>query len=116
MEAKKEITTIDAYIQEFPMEVQERLNQVRTLIKELAPDATEKMSYAMPTFFLKKNLVHFAAFKNHIGLYPLPETMAAFDEELKNYKKGKGSVQFPFNEPLPLELIERMVRSRLKEL
>jgi uncharacterized protein YdhG (YjbR/CyaY superfamily) len=107
--------TIDAYIAMFPEAIQERLQAVRVKIKECAPEATEAISYQMPTFRLNGNLVHFAAFKNHIGFYPTPTGTEAFKEELSVYKNGKGSVQLPLDQPLPLELIGRIVAFRVEE-
>jgi uncharacterized protein YdhG (YjbR/CyaY superfamily) len=88
---------------------------MRATIKAAAPDATEKISYQMPTFALKGNLVHFAAYKNHIGFYPAPRGIEAFKDELSKYKGAKGSVQFPIGEPLPLDLITRIVKFRVAE-
>ena len=106
---------IDAYIAGFPEETQKRLQQIRTVIKQAAPDAEETIKYALPTFVLHGNLVHFGAFKNHIGFYPVPSGIEAFKKELAAYKQAKGSVQFPFNQPLPLELISKIVAFRVKE-
>jgi len=112
----QEYTTIDEYIKTFPENVQKILEKVRQTIKKAAPDAAEAISYRMPTFKLKgKNLVHFAAFKNHIGFYPIPSGIEAFKEELSVYKQGKGSVQFPLDQPIPYELISRIVEFRVKE-
>ena len=110
------IKDIDQYIANFPPDVQERLQLIRSIIKIAAPQATEKISYGMPTFALQKNLVHFAAFKNHIGFYALPSTNVAFESELKKYKTGKGSIQFPLNEKVPVALIEALVKFRVREL
>ncbi|MBD2754468.1 iron chaperone [Spirosoma validum] len=107
--------TIDEYIAEFPEDVQERLQQIRATIKRAAPDAEETIKYAMPTFTLKGNLVYFAAFKNHIGFYATPKGNEAFQKELSAYKQGKGSIQFPLNKPMPLDLIARMVKYRVEE-
>ncbi|MBX7240701.1 MAG: DUF1801 domain-containing protein [Bacteroidia bacterium] len=107
--------TIDEYILSFPPEIQNRLTEVRKTIQEAAPEATEAIKYAIPTFVLNGNLVHFAAFKNHIGFYPVPSGLSAFQEELSLYKQGKGSVQFPLNQPLPLDLITRIVQFRVAE-
>lgn len=112
---KESFHTIDEYISQFPMDIQEKLQQLRTVIKEEAPQAAEKISYQMPTFYLNGNLVHFAAFKNHIGFYPAPSGIAAFAEQLSQYKSAKGSVQFPLDEPLPLELVREIVRYRVQE-
>ncbi len=107
--------TIDEYIAGFPKDVQEKLEQVRQTIREAAPDAQEKISYQMPTFTLKGNLVYFAAFKNHIGFYPIPSGIEEFKEELSLYEQGKGSVQFPLDKPIPFDLISRIVKFRVKE-
>ncbi len=107
--------TIDAYIAGFPEEVQAILQQIRRTIHETAPEATEAISYGMPTFKLNGNLVHFGAFKSHIGFYPVPSGMAAFQDDLAAYKQGKGSVQFPLNKPMPLDLIRRIVEFRVQE-
>ncbi len=108
--------TVDAYIASFPPEIQTLLEQVRQTIQQAAPEATEAIKYAMPTFVLNgKNLVHFAAFKNHIGFYATPSGHEEFKEALSRYKSGKGSVQFPIEEPMPLELIQQMVAFRRKE-
>ncbi|MEN6313483.1 MAG: DUF1801 domain-containing protein [Clostridiaceae bacterium] len=112
---KKGFTSIDEYIKDFPPETQKKLEQIRTIIKEAAPDAKEKISYQMPAFTLNGNLVYFAAFKNHIGFYPTPSGIEAFKDELKAYKNAKGSVQFPLDKPLPVELISRIVKYRVEE-
>jgi uncharacterized protein YdhG (YjbR/CyaY superfamily) len=106
---------IDAYIAQFPEETQALLKQIRETIHAAAPDATEAISYQMPTFKLHGNLVHFAAYKNHIGFYPVPSGIEAFKDDLSVYKQGKGSVQFPLDEPLPLDLITRIVKFRAEE-
>ncbi|WP_341281191.1 DUF1801 domain-containing protein [Paenibacillus sp. FSL H8-0537] len=107
--------TIDEYIAGHPQEIQALLQEMRKVIKEAAPEATEKISYQMPTFALHGNLVHFAAYKNHIGFYPAPRGIEAFKEELSVYKGAKGSVQFPLDKPLPYELIGRIVAFRVAE-
>ena len=109
------IDSIDAYIAQFPDDVQEKLKTLRKIIGEAAPGAEEKISYRMPTFVLHGNLVHFAAFKSHIGLYPAPSGVEAFNPELSAYRSGKGSIQFPMDEPLPDELIGRIVKFRVAE-
>jgi len=96
------------------VEIQEKLQKIRETIRNAAPDAQEKISYQMPTFFQEGNLVHFAAFKNHIGFYPTPVGIEEFNEELSVYKGGKGSVQFPLDQPIPYDLISRIVAFRLK--
>ncbi|MDB5053640.1 MAG: hypothetical protein JWM44_1690 [Bacilli bacterium] len=105
--------SIDEYISKFPPEVQKILKTLRKVIQESAPDSEEKISYQMPTFVLHGNLVFFAAYKNHIGLYSIPSGIDAFKHELSEYKQGKGSVQFPIEKPLPYELISRMVKFRV---
>lgn len=109
--------SIDEYIAEFPDETRELLGEMRTLIRSVAPDATETISYAIPTFDLYgKHLVHFAGFKKHIGFYPVPSGIEAFKDELAPYKSGKGSAQFPLAEPLPADLIRRIVEFRVREI
>ncbi|MBC8060796.1 MAG: DUF1801 domain-containing protein [Clostridiaceae bacterium] len=107
--------SIDEYILGFPPEIQETLNKLRKVIKESAPDAEEKISYQMPTFAFHGNLVHFAAYKNHIGFYPAPSGIDEFKKELSEYKGAKGSVQFPIEKPLPYELITKIVNFRVAE-
>lgn len=108
--------TIDEYIAEFPPATQERLQEVRALVRAAAPEATETISYAIPTFDLNgRHLVHFAGYAKHIGLYPTPGASEEFREELKPYKQGKGSVQFPLSRPMPRDLIRRMVEFRVAE-
>lgn len=107
--------TIDQYIATFPEEIQIILAQLRATIKAAAPEAAEKISYQMPTFTLKGNLVHFAAHKNHIGFYPTPSGISAFQNELSIYESSKGAVRFPIDQPLPLELIKRIVEFRVEE-
>ena len=112
---RRHFETIDEYISTFPEDVQSILNQLRQAVKETAPEAEETINYQMPTFTLNGNLVHFAAFKNHIGFYPTPSGIEAFKRELAPYKMAKGSVQFPIDRPLPLPLIRRIVAFRVKE-
>ena len=107
--------TIDEYISGFPDDIQTLLQQIRVTIREAAPEAEEAIKYAMPTFVLNGNLVHFAAFKNHIGFYPVPSGIEAFKKELSVYKGAKGSVQFPLDQPMPLELITKIVKFRVSE-
>lgn len=106
---------INEYIASFPENVQKLLEQIRSIIQKAAPEATEAISYAMPTFKLNGILVHFAAFQNHIGFYALPSGNEAFQKELSAYKTGKGSIQFPLNEPLPEALITKIVKFRIQE-
>ena len=116
MESEKAgFRSIDAYIATFPKEIQGILEALRATIRASAPDAEEKLSYRMPTFALKGNLVHFAAFKNHIGFYPTSSGIAAFGQELSKYAGAKGSVRFPLDQPLPMDLIGRIVRFRVVE-
>ncbi len=117
MSGRSTATSIDEYIAEFPPEVQKVLQEVRAVIKAAAPEATETISYAIPTFDLKKrHLIHFAGYKSHIGLYPTPSGTERFEEELKSYKQGRGSVQFPLSQPVPFDLIRRIVEFRLQEV
>lgn len=107
---------VDRYISRFPEEVQQQLQKVRTIIKKMAPKATEQMAYGMPGYKTNgKPLVYFAGYKNHIGFYATPSGHEAFQKELSNYKQGKGSVQFPLVQPIPFELIEKIVRFRVEE-
>jgi uncharacterized protein YdhG (YjbR/CyaY superfamily) len=106
---------IDEYIAGFPPNVQEILEKIRMTIRKAAPDAEETIKYQMPTFTLKGNLVHFAAFKKHIGFYPVPTGIEKFKKELAAYEQGKGSVQFPLDQPIPYGLISRIVKFRVKE-
>lgn len=107
--------TIDEYIAGFPADIQVILQKIRKTIKDAAPDAQEAISYQMPTFKFHGNLVHFAAFKNHIGFYPVPSGIEKFKAELSVYKQGKGSVQFPLDQPIPYDLISRVVKYRVEE-
>jgi uncharacterized protein YdhG (YjbR/CyaY superfamily) len=108
--------TIDDYIAGFPPETQQVLQEVRSIVRAAAPGATETISYAMPTFDLNgRHLVHFAGYPKHIGFYPIPTGIEAFKEELKPYKQGRGSVQFPLGQPLPRDLIRRIVEFRAAE-
>lgn len=109
------VRTIDEYIASFPIHTQKLLQKIRATIKKAAPQAEETINYAMPTFKLNGNLVHFAGYKNHIGFYPAPSAITAFKDELSEYKNAKGSVQFPIDQPLPLGLITKMVTFRVKE-
>ena len=106
--------SIDEYIGSFPETVQASLQKLRETILKAAPNATEKISYQIPTFALQRNLVHFAAYKHHIGFYPGAAAIVEFKKELLRYKGAKGSVQFPIDAPLPLPLISRIVKYRVK--
>lgn len=113
---KTPFTTVDQYIQEFETEVRERLITIRELILETAPEAVESISYGMPAYKVNgKPLVYFAGYKSHIGFYATPTGHKAFEKELSKFKQGKGSVQFPLNEPLPMKLIKEIVLFRLSE-
>jgi uncharacterized protein YdhG (YjbR/CyaY superfamily) len=113
---KKQFLTIDEYIKKFPKNVQVTLSRIRQIIRETAPEAAETINYQMPTFKLGgKNLVHFAAFKNHIGFYPTPSGTEKFKKEISIFKSGKGSIQFPLAEEIPFGLIQKIVKFRVKE-
>lgn len=106
---------IDEYIKQAPAQTQSLLNELRDLIRKTAPDAEETLSYAMPTYKLHGNLVHFAAYEKHIGFYPTPSAILYFADALKTYRTSKGAIQFPLNEKLPKKLIESIVRFRIEE-
>ena len=106
---------IDEYIASFPKDIQVILEKLRTTIRKAAPDAAEIISYQIPTFTLKGNLVHFAAYKKHIGFYPTPTGIEVFKKELSAYEGAKGSVRFPLDKPIPFNLISKIVRFRVKE-
>ncbi len=106
---------IDDYIATFPQEVQATLEKLRQTIRKAAPDAAEKISYQMPTFYLNGNLVHFAAFKKHIGFYPAPSGIVAFQDALMEYKTSKGAIQFPIDTAIPHTLVKKIVQFRVKE-
>jgi uncharacterized protein YdhG (YjbR/CyaY superfamily) len=112
---KQNFTTIDEYIAQFPTEIQLLLTKIRAVIQKEAPDAIEKISYQMPTYYYHGNLVHFAAYEKHIGFYPAPSGIAAFQDQLSGYKFAKGSVQFPLSKPMPFDLIAEIVRFRINE-
>jgi uncharacterized protein YdhG (YjbR/CyaY superfamily) len=107
--------TIDEYIACFPPDVQNTLIEIKNLIKKEAPDAAEKISYGMPTFYLNGNLVHFAAFKDHYGFFPTPTGIDEFEKELAPYRTGKGTLRFALDEPLPWNIIKKVIRFRIKE-
>jgi uncharacterized protein YdhG (YjbR/CyaY superfamily) len=106
---------VDQYIAGFPEAVQVLLEKMRATIRRAAPAAEETVGYGIPTFKLNGNLVHFAGYKNHIGFYPAPSAIKAFEKELSRYEGAKGSVQFPLNKPLPLPLVTKIVKFRVKE-
>ncbi|MEJ5184471.1 MAG: DUF1801 domain-containing protein [Rectinemataceae bacterium] len=114
-EHKPMLPEIETYFSSFPDEVRQRLHTIRNLAFELVPDATEAIKYRMPTIIWHGNFLHYAAYERHIGLYPLPGVLEALKDELKAYKTGKGSIQFPHDRPLPLELIRRIMLLRLEE-
>ena len=109
------VDNIDQYIAQFDDTLQGLLMTMRTVISKVAPEAEESINYGMPTFKLNGNLVHFAGYKNHIGFYPTPSAISAFATEISQYKWAKGSVQLPLDQPLPLDLIRRMVEFRVQE-
>ncbi|MFN7943998.1 MAG: DUF1801 domain-containing protein [Blastocatellia bacterium] len=116
MKSKQNVPlSIDEYIAGFPPHIRSILEKIRATISKAAPNAQEAIKYQMPTFTLHGNLVHFAACKNHIGFYPAPSGITQFSHELASYKSAKGSVQFPLDQPVPYELIGRIVRFRVKE-
>lgn len=106
---------IDEYIAAYPVGVQALLQTMRTTIHQAAPDAVEAMAYGIPTFKLNGNLVHFGGYKNHIGFYPAPMGIEAFKAETAQYETGKGTLQFPIDQPLPLELVSRIVKFRVEK-
>ncbi|HEX6044608.1 MAG TPA: DUF1801 domain-containing protein [Pyrinomonadaceae bacterium] len=108
------VESIDQYIEGFPPKVQKLLQKIRKTIQNAAPGAIEAISYQIPTFKLNGNLIHFAAFKNHIGLYPRPR-VPEFEKALAGYEGGKGTVQFPLDEPIPYDLITRITRYRVQQ-
>jgi uncharacterized protein YdhG (YjbR/CyaY superfamily) len=113
--ARIKFNDIDTYIASFPAETQQLLSQMRATIRKAAPEASETINYGMPTFTLKGNLVHFAAFKNHIGFYPTPSGIENFKKELSAYEGAKGSVKFPVDKPIPYDVIAEIVKFRVKE-
>lgn len=112
---KKRFETIDEYIASYPQKIQDNLQKLRETIRDSAPDAKEAISYQMPTFKLNGNLVHFAAYKNHIGFYPTPSAIRKFRKELSHYEVSKGTVRFPRDEPIPFGLVKKIVKHRVKE-
>lgn len=115
MQKTKPAETIEAYCRSFPPEVKKRLLQLNALVKELAPEATHKISYRMPAYFLNGRLLYFAAHTNHIGLYPMASGIEKMEAKLKGYHYAKGSVQFPHDQPFPLPLIRQIIQLRVKE-
>lgn len=115
MEEKRNPSSIDEYISQYSQEIQDRLQSMRKIIRDAAPEAAEKISWGMPTFTLNRNLVHFAVHKNHIGFYPGVTGIEFFQEKLSEYKYSKGAVQFPNSKPLPFDLIREIVTFRVSE-
>lgn len=116
LSSQNKFNIVDEYISRFPRDVRKILKKLRQIIKESVPDAEETINYGIPTFKLNnKNLVHFAAFKNHIGFYPTPSAIVAFKKELSQYKQAKGSVQFSIDKPIPFDIVKRIVAFRVKE-
>ncbi|MDR1633275.1 MAG: DUF1801 domain-containing protein [Dysgonamonadaceae bacterium] len=114
---KRKIATVDEYLAQFPSYPQRKMGEIRALIKQVAPKATESIRWDMPAYKLKgKPLVYFAGYKIHIGFYPLPSSIEAFKEELYEYQTGKGSIQFSYYKPIPLDLIRRIVEYRMTEI
>ncbi|MDR0474705.1 MAG: DUF1801 domain-containing protein [Treponema sp.] len=111
----KNAKNIDEYIVQFPPEIQRGLVELREFIKAEAPDAMEKISYGIPTFYLNGNLVHFAAFKDHYGFFPSPSGIDKFEKELAPYRSGKGTLRFPLDKPLPWKIIKKVIQFRLDE-
>ncbi len=111
----KKNPTVDAYIEKFPKDTQVLLSNMRKIIKKAAPKAEETVKYGIPTFVQNGNLVHFGGFKNHVGFFPTPSAITLFAGEFSKYKRSKGAVQFPINEPLPVALITKVVRFRVRE-
>ncbi len=114
--SRREFKTVDEYIASFPKNVQSILQELRQVIRDLAPNAEETISYGIPTFDLNgRHLVHFAAFKNHVSFFPTSSGIAAFKKELSVYKTSRGTVQFPLDKPIPFDLVKRIVKFRVKE-
>lgn len=110
------MSVIEEYLTKIPVEHQKTANEMYALLKDLLPEAQERLTYGMPTFYLHENVVHFAPMKNHLGFYPSPAPIVAFEEELKSYKTSKGAIQFPYNQELPKELIQSIVLFRRNEI
>jgi uncharacterized protein YdhG (YjbR/CyaY superfamily) len=112
---KTSVANIDEYISGFPEKTQKILERIRVTVKDAAPDAFETIKYSMPTFVFKGNLIHFAAYKNHIGMYPIPEGDSKLSQELSVYKTEKSTLRFPLDKPIPFELISRIIKLRVKQ-
>jgi uncharacterized protein YdhG (YjbR/CyaY superfamily) len=115
MEKKKQVNTIDEYIATFPKQIQDILQELRQTIRESAPQAQEAISYQIPTFKLNGNLVHFGAFKDHIGFFPTSSGVAAFRKELSKYEISRGTIRFPLDKPIPFDLVRKIVKYRVTE-
>jgi uncharacterized protein YdhG (YjbR/CyaY superfamily) len=111
----KKPTSVDEYIASYPANVQAKLNEIRQIVKEEAPQASEKLSYGMPYFSFNGRLLYFAVHKEHIGLYAMPSAVIVFKKELTEYETSKGTIRFPLDKPLPTELIRRIIEFRVKE-
>jgi uncharacterized protein YdhG (YjbR/CyaY superfamily) len=112
----KQVNSIDEYISSYPKNIQVLLEKMRQTIKKAAPGAEEAIRYGIPTFRLNGNLVHFGGFKNHIGFYPTPAGISAFEKELASYEKSKGAIKFPLDQPIPFDLVTKIVQLRVKEV
>jgi len=108
-------TSVDEYISHHPKDIQQRLRQLRKTIQQAAPNCTETLNYGIPTYQQNGNLIHYAAYKNHIGLYPTPTAIEAFKDQLSDYTISKGAIQIAHNQTLPLELIQKIVVFRVQE-
>jgi len=109
------MNTIDEYIETFEPKIQKTLHEIRDFIKNEVPEAVEKISYGMPTFYLNGNLIHFAAFKNHYSIFPSPSGIDNFEKELAPYRTGKGTLSFPFDKPIPWDILQKVIQFRVKE-
>ena len=117
MQTEKRFSSVDAYIASFPPDIQMLLDDVRSTVRKAAPGATERISYGVPAYHYKgEPVVYFGGFKKHIGIFATPEAQQEFQQELSDYKQGKGSVKFPFAKPLPLSLITRIVKFKMQRL
>lgn len=110
------VKTVDEYINQYNGEIKERLQNIRKAILKVDPSLEERVSWQMPTFWKKYNVIHFAVSKNHIGIYPAPEAIIQFSDELKDYKTFKGTIQFPHSKPIPYDLISKIVEFNLGKL
>jgi uncharacterized protein YdhG (YjbR/CyaY superfamily) len=113
--SRRRYTTIDEYTASFPENIRSKLKELRRVIRQSAPQSEETITYGIPTFRFKGNLVHFAAFKDHISFFPTPSAIEAFKEELRQYKQSTGTIQFPLDKPIPFDLIKRIVKFRVDQ-